>query len=307
MLTFAPVMWIWLALGSALLLGLYDIAKKASLHRNGIYSVILVATGLTALFLCPFLTHGPLVYHLKIAVKAAIVTVTWLSGMEALRLLPITTVSTFKASRPMFVVLFSIILFGERLNLWHWLGVAAVFVALMLLASASDREGFRFGSGRGWWALIISMITGVGSALWDKFIIRSFVFDGPLSPVYAALPENMQVPLFLQAWTNVYITALLAIIVGIQALKDGQRRERFRWDWAILAIAVLVTVSDALYFIAINQEGSLLSVIALVRRFSIVVTFITGAILFREHKIKGKSIALAFMVAGIALLMVGSI
>ncbi|MCR5560489.1 MAG: DMT family transporter [Bacteroidales bacterium] len=300
-------MWIWLALASAILLGFYDVAKKYSLKRNGIYFVILAATGFTAVFLCPFLSPGPAAYHLKIAVKAVIVTATWLSGMEALRLLPITTVSTFKASRPMFVVLFSILLFGERLNLWHWLGVAAVLVALWLLGAASGREGFRFGSGRGFWALIISMVTGVASALWDKYIISSFVFEGPLSPVYAALPENLQVPLFLQSWTNVYITILLAVIVAVKAVRDGERRERFRWDWSLLAIAVLITFSDAIYFLAINQEGSLLSVISLVRRFSIVVTFFVGAIIFREGKIKGKSAALAFMIVGILLLMYGSL
>ena len=300
-------MWIWLALISAVLLGFYDVAKKYSLKRNGIYFVILAATAFSTLFLCPFLSAGPAAYHIKIAIKALIVTVTWLSGMEALRLLPITTVSTFKASRPMFVVLFSIIIFGERLNLWHWLGVAAVAVALWLLGAASGKEGFRFGSGRGFWALVISMATGVASALWDKFIIKSFVFDGPLSPVYAALPAQLQVPLFLQAWTNLYITIILAIIVAVKAMREGSARERFRWDWALLVIAVLITLSDAVYFLAISGEGSLLSVIALVRRFSIVVTFVVGAIMFREQKIKGKSIALAFMIAGIVLLMAGSL
>ena len=300
-------MWIWLALISAVMLGFYDVAKKYSLKRNGIYFVILAATAFSTLFLCPFLSAGPAAYHLKIAVKALIVTVTWLSGMEALRLLPITTVSTFKASRPMFVVLFSIIIFGERLNVWHWLGVAAVAVALWLLGAASGKEGFRFGSGRGFWALVISMATGVASALWDKYIIKSFVFDGPLSPVYAALPAELQVPLFLQAWTNLYITAILAVIVAVKAIREGNAREHFRWDWALLAIAVLVTLSDAVYFLAISQEGSLLSVIALVRRFSIVVTFVVGAIIFREGKIKGKSVALAFMIAGILLLMFGSL
>ena len=254
-------MWIWLALISAVMLGFYDVAKKYALKRNGIYFVILAATGFTTLFLCPFLSAGPAAYHIKIAVKALIVTVTWLSGMEALRLLPITTVSTFKASRPMFVVLFSIIIFGERLNVWHWLGVAAVAVALWLLGAASGKEGFRFGSGRGFWALVISMATGVASALWDKYIIKSFVFDGPLSPVYAALPAELQVPLFLQAWTNLYITAILAVIVAVKAIREGSAREHFRWDWALLAISVLITLSDAVYFLAISQEGSLLSVI----------------------------------------------
>ena len=310
-------MWIWLALGSALLLGVYDVAKKYALKRNGVYTVLLVATAITTLFLSPFLSPGPAAYHLKLAFKAVLVTASWVSGMIALRLLPITTVSTFKASRPMFVVLFSIILFGERLNLWQWLGVAAVLAAIWLLSSASGREGFRFGSGRGFWALVLSVFTGVASALWDKHIISSFSFGQAPNAVYAALPDSLAVPLFVQSWTNLYITILLAVVVGAWSLLKRIRHgkgdtgengsEHFRWDWTLLLIAVLITGADALYFASINIEGSLLSVISLLRRFSVIVTFALGAIIFREGKIKGKSIALAFMIAGIALLMAGSL
>jgi len=300
-------MWIWLALGSALLLGVYDVAKKYALRQNGVYHVLLAATALTAVFMSPLLSAGPAEYHLKLAFKAVLVTSSWVSGMIALRLLPITTVSTFKASRPMFVVLFSIILFGERLNLYQWLGVAAVLVALWLLGAASGKEGFRFGSGKGFWALVVSVITGVASALWDKHIIGDFDLPQTLSPLYAALPAEMTVPLFVQSWTNLYITIILAVIVGIKALKEKEQRERFRWDWTLLLIAVLITCADACYFISINQEGSLLSVISLLRRFSVIVTFVLGAIIFKEQKIKGKSVALAFMIAGILLLMAGSL
>ena len=308
-------MWIWLALGSALLLGVYDVAKKYALKRNGVYTVLLVATAITTLFLSPFLSPGPAAYHLKLAFKAVLVTASWVSGMIALRLLPITTVSTFKASRPMFVVLFSIILFGERLNLWQWLGVAAVLAAIWLLSSASGREGFRFGSGRGFWALVLSVFTGVASALWDKHIISSFSFGQAPNAVYAAFPDSLAVPLFVQSWTNLYITLLLAVTVLVRVLSgraaagtaDDSSPGRFRWDWTLLLIAVLITGADALYFASINIEGSLLSVISLLRRFSVIVTFALGAIIFREGKIKGKSIALAIMIAGIALLMAGSL
>ncbi len=300
-------MWIWLALGSALLLGVYDIAKKYALKNNGVYYVLLAATAITTLLLCPFLAAGPPKYHLQLLLKAVLVTISWTAGMIALRLLPITTVSTFKASRPMFVVIFSILLFGERLNLWQWIGVAAVLAALWLLGAASGKEGFKFGSSKGFNALIISVMAGVASALWDKHIIAGFSFGTPLGGVYAALPENLTVPLFVQSWTNFYISIFLAVIVIAKALREGRDRERFRWDWTLPLIALLITGADALYFIAINQEGSLLSVISLVRRFSVIVTFVLGALLFKEQKIKGKSIALACMVAGIALLMIGSL
>ena len=280
-------MWIWMALASAVLLGVYDVAKKAALKHNDIYSILLVATGLSALFVSPFLTWGNGADHLRLVFKAVLVTASWVSGMIALQLLPITTVSTFKTSRPMFVVVFSILLFGERLNLMQWLGVAAVLVALWLLSVSSEREGISFKGNRGFWALLISVLTGVASALWDKHILAGMH------------------PLFVQSWTNIYITALLALIILVR--RSRGLKEVFRWDWTLALIAIFITAADMLYFFSLKEDGSLLSVVSLIRRSSVIITFALGAILFKEKRVAQKAGVLALMLAGVVLLMTGSI
>lgn len=280
-------MWIWMALASAVLLGVYDVAKKAALKRNGIYGILLVATGLSALFVSPFLTLGTGPDHLRLLFKAVLVTASWVSGMIALQLLPITTVSTFKTSRPMFVVIFSIILFGERLSWMQWCGVAAVLLALWLLSVSSEREGISFKGNKGFWALLVSVFTGVASALWDKHIMA-----------------GMQ-PLFVQSWTNIYITLMLAAIILVRRSRGVS--EPFRWDWTILLIAVFITAADMLYFFSLKADGSLLSVISLIRRCSVIVTFALGAIIFKEKRIAQKAGVLLLMLAGVVLLMISSL
>ena len=74
----------------------------------------------------------------------------------------------------------------------------------------------------------------------------------------------------------------------------------------LLLIAVFIVGADMLYFFALKQEGALLSVVSLIRRCSVVVTFILGAIVFQEKKIKEKAIDLAILLAGMALLLYGS-
>lgn len=280
-------MWIWMALASAVLLGVYDVAKKAALRNNGVYCILLVATALSALFVCPFLTTGSWDDHLRLVFKAVLVTASWVSGMIALQLLPITTVSTFKTSRPMFVVVFSIILFGERLNWMQWLGVAAVLMALWFLGKSSEREGIAFKGNKGFWALLVSVFTGVASALWDKHIM-----------------SGMQ-PLFVQGWTNIYITLILAAIVLLRRARGI--REPLKWDWTLLLIAVFITGADMLYFFSLKAEGSLLSVISLIRRSSVIITFALGAAIFKEKRIAEKAGVLLMMLAGVALLMMGSV
>ncbi|MBR4823076.1 MAG: EamA family transporter [Bacteroidales bacterium] len=276
-----------MALASAVLLGVYDVAKKSALKRNGVYFILLLATALSALFVSPFITLGTGPDHLRLIFKAVLVTASWVSGMIALQLLPITTVSTFKTSRPMFVVLFSIILFGERLNWQQWLGVAAVLLALWLLSVNSEREGISFKGNKGFWALVISIFTGVASALWDKHIMSGMH------------------PLFVQSWTNIYITLMLAAIMFVRWRRGIA--EPVKWDWTIVLIALLITGADMLYFFSLKEDGALLSVISLIRRSSVIITFALGAALFKEKRVAQKAGVLLLMLAGVTMLMIASL
>ena len=67
-------MWLWMTLASALMLGIYDVFKKQALKNNGVLWVLLAATALSTLFLCPFLSAGSSQDHLRIVLKAVLVT-----------------------------------------------------------------------------------------------------------------------------------------------------------------------------------------------------------------------------------------
>lgn len=281
-------MWLWFSVCSAVLLGFYDVTKKQALKRNSVLWILLCSSAITALFLCPFLTAGSLRDHLMLVAKGIIVSSSWISGLIALKLLPLTTVSTIKASRPMFVVMFSIILFGERLNLWQWIGVVLVIAALYFLGRSSKKEGISVTNNKGIVWMVVSVLTGSASALYDKHILHSLE------------------PLFVQSWGNVYITAFIALLLLGQHLSGKSEAQKFRWDWRLLLIAVLITISDALYFFAVKEDGALLAVISMIRRSSVVITFLFGALVFKEHNIRDKAIDLAILMAGIAILLFAS-
>ena len=250
-------MWIWLTLFSAILLGSYDIVKKQAVRSNSVLWVLFGATALSTLFLTPFFSAGPFEDHLRLMAKAVLVSSSWISGLIAIKLLPLTTVSTIKASRPMFVVIFSLIIFQERLNLMQWGGVLLVTAALFMLGRSSKKEGITFTSNKGLVWMVVSVLTGVASALYDKHIL------------------GIMEPLFVQSWTNLYISVILALILLVERLHDRQGFRKFRWDWKLLVIAVLIT-------------------------------FIGGAIIFRENNIRDKAIDLAILLGGLTLLLFGS-
>lgn len=284
-------MWIWCAIASALMLGIYDVFKKQALARNSVLMILLATTSLSAIFLSPFLFTMPFESEWQLILKSAIVTISWVSGLAGMKYLPLTTAGTLKAFRPVIVVLISVSLLGERLNVWQFSGVLLAFVALFMLSSASSREGIRFTHSRGFFYMCISIVSGVCSALLDKFIMRDMH------------------PLYVQSHCNLYIALMMGFVLFASCYwerRQGGEPTPFVWDWKLLMIALFITGADFLYFYALSLEGALLSVISITRRLSVVVTFVFGAILFHERNVKRKALALLVLLLATTLLVIGS-
>ena len=138
--------------------------------------------------------------------------------------------------------------------------------------------------------MVVSVVAGVGSALYDKVIMSTLQLH----------------PLFVQSWSNFYIVICLALCIALRLLAGKRESTPLRWYWTLLLIAVLITAADMLYFVALHQEGALLSIISLIRRCAVIVTFAVGAIFFKEKKIKAKAFDLAILLAGMVFLLLGS-
>ena len=65
-------------------------------------------------------------------------------------------------------------------------------------------------------------------------------------------------------------------------------------------------LADFAYFYALHQPDAMVSVVSMVRRSSVVVSFLCGAVLFREHNLRSKVFDLAFILVGMFFLWLGS-
>lgn len=278
-------MWVYLALISAFFLGFYDILKKKSLEKNSVLWVLFSLSVLSTLLLGPFFKGGRPVDFLMLVPKGCLVTLSWISGLVAMKGLPLTTASTIKASRPVFVLVLSILLFGERLNSLQWCGVLLTLAALWMLSRSSHKEGIYFSRNKYVFWMWLSVISGAASALYDKYVI------------------SCMEPMFVQCWSNLYITVLMGMALAAKAIHDGPDRDRFHWDWLLPAAAAVIICADALYFYALKEEGAMLSITSLIRRCSVIVTFVGSALIFKEHNIRSKAIDLAILLTGVMFLV----
>lgn len=298
-------MWLWLAIGSAFLLGFYDVAKKKASYANSVLNVLLYATGIATVCFIPLILSSlfgwglgdgtPLQMmkgtpkdHLLLILKSLIVTSSWISGLIGLKHLPITTAGTIKASRPVFVLLGSVLIFAERPNALQWTGILIAIFALYLLGRSSKKEGIDFSKNKWIFWMFFAVFSGVASALLDKKMM------------------TWMTPMFTQSWCNFYITVILALMTMVLAATHSEFYSKFHWDWNIFLIALFLTVSDFLYFYSLSVPGSMLSVISMIRRSSVIITFICGAIFFKEGRLKEKGVALIVLLAAMAILVFGS-
>lgn len=88
--------------------------------------------------------------------------------------------------------------------------------------------------------------------------------------------------------------------------KKAERTAHFSWKWSILLISIFLSMADFAYFYALSLPGAMISIVSMVRRGSVLVSFLCGALLFREKNLKAKAIDLCFVLLGMIFLWIGS-
>lgn len=290
-------MWVILAISSAICLGFYDIFKKLSVTANNVLTVLLLNTLFGTLLMSPVIATGAahgdfglgnsLTGHLLIILKSVIVLASWILGYFSIKHLPLTITGPINATRPILVLVGALLIFGETLNALQWCGILLGFTSLYLVSRIGRKEGHSIVHDRWLWMSIGAMVMGAVSGLYDKWLLRSY---GPLQ---------------VQAWYSLY----QLIIMGITVLllkRAGHDRTPFRWKWTIPCIAVFLTIADMAYFYALSYDDSMISVVSMIRRGSVIVSFLFGVIVLHEKNLRLKLIDLSVLLVGLVLLVLGS-
>lgn len=298
-------MWLAFALVSALFLGLYDVAKKQSLKENAVIPVLWFNTLFCSLLMLPFtllsattgLLDDSIFYvpsagwelHRLLMLKAFIVLGSWIFGYFGMKHLPITLFGPINATRPIIVLLGGLLLFGERLNLYQWTGVIIAVISFYMLSVSGKKEGISFTHNKWVFCVIMATLLGAVSALFDKYLLGRF--------------NNM----FVQAWSNFYQLALMTVILFTMWWPTRHKTTPFQWKWPIIFIAVFLTLADYAYFVSLAQSASMVSIVSMIRRSSVIVSFLCGALLFHEKNLRSKVIDLLLVLLGLFFLLIGSL
>ena len=304
-------MWLLLAFLSATLLGFYDSFKKKSLGGNAVIPVLFLNTLFSSLIFLPFivfssqttLLDGSIFHvgsggwdvHKYILLKSCIVLSSWIFGYFGMKHLPLTIVGPINATRPVMVLVGALMVFGEKLNLYQWIGVALAVTSFLFLSRSGKKEGIDFKHNKWIFFVVLASVLGAGSGLYDKYLM--------------APADNGGVglePMIVQSWYNIYQCFMMFAMLLLLWWPTHKKTTPFHWDWSIIFISVFLSAADFAYFYALSLPGAMISIVSMIRRGSVVVSFFFGAMAFHEKNLKSKIVDLAIVLLGMIFLYFGS-
>ena len=192
------------------------------------------------------------------------------------------------ATRPVRVLLGAMLIFGEHLNAYQWTGVLLAILSTYLMSRAGKKENIDFKSNRWIWCVAGATVMGAVSGLYDKYIMKSLS------------------PMFVQSWFNFYQMLIMLAVCGLLWYPKRKQGTPFHWSWAIPLISIFICIGDFAYFTSLNDPDSMISVVSLVRRSSVIISFVCGAVIFKERNLRAKALDLVLILLGMAFIWIGT-
>lgn len=310
-------MWLVLAFLSAALLGFYDSFKKKALQDNAVTTVLFLNTLFSTLIFAPFIilsynttvldntifhvASGGWEVHKWIILKSVIVLSSWTFGYLGMKHVPLTIYGPINATRPVLVLLGAILVYGERLNGWQWVGVLLAVASFFMLSRSSKKEGISFSHNKWIWFIVMGAVLGAISGLYDKYLMN---------------PDGLGLDrMIVQSWYNFYQMIMMGIVLAMihhsttpepksffRAIGEGLHSHGII---TIFMISAFLSAADFVYFYALSLPGAMISIVSMVRRGSVVVSFLFGAAFFHEKNLRSKAVDLALVLLGMVFLWIG--
>lgn len=302
--------WVLLAFVSSLCLGFYDISKKIALRDNSVVDVLTASIVISSAILAfplllsriaPEIAADSFYYvpqldlrgHLLTIVKSGIVLSSWICAYLALKHLPISVVSPWQATRPMWTLIGALLIFGERLNGWQWVGVTLAIGSIFAFSIGQHRRNKLSKNKqdkRYYIALALAILIGAASGLYDKYMMRQFHHNA------------------VQVYYTFYQAIMMLIVWTIDRYAKGRKTIDLRPTTIIpiVLISVFLVISDNVYMLALQDPDSMIAVVSTIRRGGTVIGFAYGLIFLKEPDPWKKLLAMCGILAGLVCLAIGT-
>ncbi len=299
--------WFWLAFISAVFSALSAVGEKKVLFSLDALSFAFLISLATLVFSIPFfssiqyegfLSAGILILGFKTILNAA----AFLFVMYSIKNLEISEALPLLALTPGLVALFGILLIGDYLSFFEWIGIVMMIVGTYILEArpkSPGTKGFRK-SVKNYLQPLTSLFR---FSRYSYVIIALFLFALTSILDRILLTDYKLSPYAFMAYQQIFFAVIFSVVVLIRhrgfakPFKEVTRKTVYM----ILLISVFTVVYRLTQIEAIQLAP--VALVLSVKRLSVLMAIVFGGKLFKEKRLKRRAVAAIIIISGAAILM----
>lgn len=292
--------WIALGLAAGLILGTYDVLTKVAVSRIDVLSLVFLSTIFGSSLWLPFFVYDEWMAeltgitlrldglsaaeHLYILPKSVMMISSWVLAYFSVKNLPLSISAGVRATGPLWTAAAAIIFLGEYLTPIHWLGFAVATFAYYRFSMIGKREGLQLGTDIWAFYMLAATLLSSGAQVYDKYLLTSIGLES--TTVQA-----------ISAAQRAFLVFLLLPLCYKTLLTNG----RSGVHWSVFAVGAAMILAEFVYLSAVNVQGAMIAIISILRRTNLVVVYLVGALIFKDHNPIPKFVAICGVVIGIII------
>ncbi len=274
-------LWIIFIVIYALLKGGREGMKKKALQQSSSNEILFFYTLFGLIMTLPFSKSAfslEPVYIFYAFIKSAVCCTAWLCSLVALRQMSVSLYGIMDLSRMVFSTLLAVAFLGESLTVPKLVGMALVVLGLFMVNLKKNSEPRKLTV----FILIMALMNCFFNAI-----------SGTMDKVLMKHMETSQ----LQFWFMFFMTLIYGIILLIRKEKISLATVKTNY-WIPLMSLSLIT-GDRLLFEANADPASQVTLMTVIKQSAVVVTVLTGWLVFKEKHIIYKLCCTAIVLSGI--------
>lgn len=279
--------WILYIVIYALLKGSREGMKKAALKKSSSNEILFFYTLIGFILTIPFSSAAfalEPIYIFYAFLKAAVVCTAWIFAFSALKNMSVSLYGIMDLSRMIFSTLLGVFLLGEDFTVPKAIGMTLVIAGLLLanLKKSTDAKGVTLP------VLIAALLNCFFNAI-----------SGTMDKVLMQHMSSSQ----LQFWFMLFMTLIYGAVLLVRREKISVKSIKTNYWIPLLSISLII--GDRLLFEANANPASQVTLMTVIKQSSVIVTVLTGWLVFKEKHILYRLMCTLIVLAGIFVTLWG--
>lgn len=276
-------LWILFIVIYALLKGSREGMKKAAVQKSSSNEILFFYTLIGLILTLPFSQSAFAldgIYILYAFIKAAVCCTAWLCSLIAIKRMSVSLYGIMDLSRMVFSTMLGVFVLGESFTIPKAIGVVLVITGLLLANLKKDTDSN---------ALTVPILI---AALLNCFFNA---VSGIMDKVLMKHMESSQ----LQFWFMLFMTVIYGAVLIIR--KERISIKSIKTNYWVPLMSLSLVVGDRLLFEANANPASEVTLMTLIKQSAVIVTVLTGWLIYKEKHILYKLMCTAIVLTGIII------